>query len=177
MGNDNQKVIGSYSSKEEAIQVISRLKEEGYPKQDIIVYGNEQSAKGSVDSNKATTISASDPDYTDQSSTKEDRSAWDKIKDAFTRDSYESSNANSKESEDILYPYRDDIKKGNLVIVVQNPQQGDQNVDRDSSSDQNVDRRHLAEPNAVTRADDPLTGGRQFDRADPVNDNTHENPR
>lgn len=177
MENDNQKVIGSYSSKEEAIQVISRLKEEGYPKQDIIVYGSETSTKGSIDSDQATTISADDPDYTPSSAANEDRSAWDKIKEAFTPDSYESSDAHSKESEDILYPYRDDIRKGNLVIVVQNPQQGDNDMNHDSSRDQEVDRRHLAEPNAVTRADDPLTGGRQFDRADPVNDNTHENPR
>lgn len=66
-------------------------------------------------------------DYDDTSDRIEDddnRSAIDNIADAFTLDVYdyrdESKNPNYNEDDDILYPYREDIAKGNSVIVVDN---------------------------------------------------------
>ncbi len=66
-------------------------------------------------------------DYEDTSDRIEDddnRSVIDNIADAFTLDVYdykdESKNPNYNEDDDILYPYREDIAKGNSVIVVDN---------------------------------------------------------
>ncbi|SFC52645.1 Heat induced stress protein YflT [Alkalibacterium subtropicum] len=125
MVNANKTVVGSYPTQDEALDVVSKLKNEGYPKNDIILYSNEEQ------SNALTHYEAHDvvvdPDNTAETKKykdEKDQSMWDKIKDAFVTDTYdhekEHKRANYDQSNDILYPYRDDIAKGHFVVVVEN---------------------------------------------------------
>ncbi|MDZ7835892.1 MAG: general stress protein [Alkalibacterium sp.] len=44
MVHENKTVVGSYKTQDEALDVVSRLKNEGYPKNDIILYSNKEQA-------------------------------------------------------------------------------------------------------------------------------------
>ncbi|GAA0369763.1 hypothetical protein GCM10008932_21690 [Alkalibacterium iburiense] len=167
MENRDKTVVGSYASQEEAMEKVKSLQLEGYRKEDIIVY-SKHFMEDEVGSD-ATAIQAEDSDYKDDD--KEDhRSAWDKIKDAFTPDSYDYNSDDNQpdhmESEDILYPYREDIQKGHVVIVTQNFSGEQENDDNFDSSGAMVSRNRVENPEMGSATDhDPLTDGREFDRA------------
>ena len=172
MESRDKTVVGSYTSQEEAREKVQSLKMEGYRKEDIIVY-SKHVTDNSVGSD-ATAIQAEDSDYKEENKD-DNRSAWDKIKDAFTPDSYDydsdDNNPNHNESTDILYPYREDIRKGNVVIVVQNFSDEQEKDDGFDSSGAMVSRNRVENPEIGAKTeDDPLTGGRNFDRAS-INDN------
>lgn len=131
MVDTNKKVIGSYATRDEALDVVHRLKEKGFQKQNIILYSNEDTASTLGDHEAVDVVADNDnataaPDRTD-----DDKSMWDKIKDAFTDDTYEyderTRDTNYNQDDDVLYPYRDDISNGNIVVVVDNAQ----NIDLD----------------------------------------------
>lgn len=125
MVNSNKTVVGSYPTQDEALDVVSKLKNEGYPKNDIILYSNEEQ------SNALTHYEAHDVvvDPDDTAETKKykdekDQSTWDKIKDAFVTETYDHETEKKRDTynqdNDFLYPYRDDIANGNFVVAVEN---------------------------------------------------------
>ncbi|APU72560.1 hypothetical protein BI355_2269 (plasmid) [Companilactobacillus crustorum] len=75
--------------------------------------------------------------------THEDQSLWEKIKDAFSADTYEYDSSSNEEADhannDPLYQYRDDISAGKIIITVNNykndPTQATENVTGRHASD------------------------------------------
>ncbi|TVP90069.1 general stress protein, partial [Alkalibacterium sp.] len=46
MNRTNRKVLGSYNTRDEALNVVDRLQNDGYQKQDIIIYANDPETLG-----------------------------------------------------------------------------------------------------------------------------------
>jgi len=130
----NLTVIGSYSTREEALSVIEQLQREGYSRGDIIIYTTKDAATnfgfaGLSGIDVETSVNGVE-------TTHEDRSLWEKIKDAFSVDTYEYDSSLNEEADyannDPLYQYRDDISAGKIIITVNNykndPTQATENV-------------------------------------------------
>lgn len=130
----NLTVIGSYSTTEEALSVIEQLQREGYSRDDIIIYTTKDAATnfgfaGLSGIDVETGVNGVE-------TTHEDRSLWEKIKDAFSADTYEYDSSLNEEADyannDPLYQYRDDISAGKIIITVNNykndPTQATENV-------------------------------------------------
>ncbi|UJF16219.1 general stress protein [Jeotgalibaca sp. MA1X17-3] len=113
----NKRVEGSYSKIEEAMQAVQKLREKGYLKEDIYVVANS-TVKDSIPLTMDAEVST-DTNMRDNIDDNE-RSFWDKIKDAFTIDDYEEDQVNHPNydtEEDPLHPYHEQIKKGNIVVL------------------------------------------------------------
>ncbi|MCC5895861.1 MAG: DUF2382 domain-containing protein [Alkalibacterium sp.] len=122
---NSKTVIGSYDSRDEALDVVHKLKNDGYQKQDIILYGNKDVANsiGDHEGVNVTADTGSDTDRHDTRDTDNDGSLWEQIKGAFSTDTYDddrSAEADYNQDDDVLYPYRDDIKNGKIVVAVDN---------------------------------------------------------
>lgn len=122
MEERNLTVIGSYSTREEALSVIEQLRDEGYNRDDIVIYTTDEAARdfgfsGLSGIEVETDVSEAEGGH-------EDRSLWERIKDTFSSDTYDYS-SNEEETgrsvdNDPLYQYRDDIAAGKIVITVNN---------------------------------------------------------
>lgn len=113
----NQTVIGSYQTETETEQVIKRLQSEGYKKEDITLFTNRERSK---DLNNPRDVDLATPsmDGTDEDQNN-DRSFWESIKDAFkVRDDEYYDDPNYVGEDDLLHMYRDDLRKGHIVVVV-----------------------------------------------------------
>lgn len=123
-------VIGSYTNRSEALATVNRLKDLGYEKQDITLYTNSEVANRMGDTENvdvSTETAGTTADTTRETraaDTEDDRSFWDQIKDVFSSDTYDydttAEDPNYNPDEDVLYPYRDEITSGNIVVVVDN---------------------------------------------------------
>lgn len=118
MERRNQTVIGSYANRDEALDVVRRLRDEGYQREDITLYANRDTASGITDAQGVDV----NTETTGATGADEDRSLWDQIKDAFSTDTYDTTAEGDgyNADNDVLYPYRDDINNGNVVVVVNN---------------------------------------------------------
>lgn len=114
----NKRVEGSYVRVEDAMHAVQRLREEGYKKHDIYVVANStvrNSIPQTLDAEVSTSSDVSDDMHDD------DRSLWDKIKDAFTIDDYETERVNQPGYDmenDPLESYHDEIEQGNIIVLV-----------------------------------------------------------
>ncbi|MDE1548078.1 YsnF/AvaK domain-containing protein [Jeotgalibaca caeni] len=113
----NKRVEGSYSNVTDAMYAVERLHGEGYERDDITLVANT--------SVRETIPFTMDAEVTSDTELREDgdddRSLWDKIKDAFTVDDYDDSrydNADYDADADLLAPYRDDIDRGHIIVLV-----------------------------------------------------------
>ncbi|MCT0949429.1 DUF2382 domain-containing protein [Weissella confusa] len=118
----NLTVIGSYSTREEALSVIEQLHSEGYSRDDIIIYTTKDAATNfGFDGLSGIDVETG---VNGVETTHEDRSIWEKIKDAFSADTYEYDSSLNEEADyannDPLYQYRDDISAGKIIITVNN---------------------------------------------------------
>lgn len=124
-------VIGSYADRSEALATVNRLKDLGYEKQDITLYTNGEVANrmGETENVDVSTDTAGTVDTTSETRTsaeEDDRSLWGQIKDAFSTESEDietdtaAEDPNYNPDDDVLYPYRDEITSGNIVVVVDN---------------------------------------------------------
>ena len=105
-----KQVEGSYTTKKEALQTIQKLKESGYSKDEILLVANKDIRDSFTKEMDISTASESSISGENE----DDRSFWEKVKDAFTVE--EPSEKNSEE--DPLYSYHDDLDKGNIIILV-----------------------------------------------------------
>lgn len=137
----NLTVIGSYSTREEALSVIEQLHSEGYSRDDIIIYTTKDAATNfGFDGLSGIDVETG---VNGVETTHEDRSLWEKIKDAFSADTYEYDSSLNEEADyannDPLYQYRDDISAGKIIITVNNykndPTQATENVTGRHASD------------------------------------------
>lgn len=85
---------------------------------------SEQGSYDVVDKNRAS-ASANMGDMTETTDEDDDESLWEQVKDFFTADTYdyetESENPNYRRENDILYPHREDLMRGNRVVVLDKP--------------------------------------------------------
>ncbi|WP_165006958.1 MULTISPECIES: DUF2382 domain-containing protein [unclassified Enterococcus] len=125
MNERNLTVIGSYSTREEALTVIEQLRDEGYNRDDIVIYATEDTANNLGFRGLSGIDVETEANPTGEP--KEERSLWDRIKDAFSFDTYDYDMSNKDEAysadNDPLYQYRDDIAAGNIVITVKDYRQ------------------------------------------------------
>ncbi len=118
---DRRVVVGTFDNENAAATEVRRLIDEGYPENKITLYTNADK----VDALRA----SQDVDVKTEGAAEEsragedDRSFWEQIKDAFSMDTYDYDDASQHpeytRDDDVLYPYRDDIAAGKIVIVVE----------------------------------------------------------
>lgn len=127
-------VEGSYATSEEAQNAINQLISQGYSKGDITLVANE-SVEDTVAPETDVNVST-DYEVTGDTDAGDDRSMWQKIKDAFTVNTYDDSaytDPDYRQEDDILYDYREDIANGNIIVLV------DDNATRDNMTDTGAD--------------------------------------
>ncbi|ENZ5626174.1 DUF2382 domain-containing protein [Enterococcus hirae] len=120
MNERNLTVIGSYSTREEALSVIEQLRDEGYDRDDIIIYTTKDAAQNFGFSGLSGIDVETNVDEVE--GTHEERSLWERIKDTFTSNTYEEDSytekADDSVNDDPLYSYKEDIAAGKIVITV-----------------------------------------------------------
>lgn len=140
MSKNNEVVLGSYRNQEEAIKVLKRLKEEGYNKENVTVYTNSKNIDELEDS-KDVNANIDNVEQTTNNG-EDDRSFWTKVKDSFSTNTYDyetdSKNSDYNQVDDILYPYRNDLDKGNIIVVVEN-YDGNTNLETNKESTSGTD--------------------------------------
>lgn len=115
----NRRVEGVYATVEEAMAAVQRLRDEGYSRNDIFLVANAD-----VRNNIPYTMDAEVTTDTDTvgAGADDDRSLWEKIKDAFTvDDTYDASvsdNPDYDASNDPLAAHHTDIANGNIVVLL-----------------------------------------------------------
>ena len=110
-------VEGSYPTSQEAFAVVERLQAEGYNKDAIRLVSNTTTKNTFMDQPDIDITTDDSYNQTTNHRTDDDRSMWEKIKDAFSAEDYEENNSIHSE-DDVLYNYQDDIANGNIVVVV-----------------------------------------------------------
>lgn len=105
----NNKVEGVYTTVDEALRAVDRLRIEGYARNDIKIIANDET-RNRVDSNVQENISPADEEF--DNTEEEDKSFWDAIKDAFTM------SGPDYEDIDPLNAYKDNIDQGQVVVLV-----------------------------------------------------------
>lgn len=120
MNERNLTVIGSYSTREEALSVIEQLCDEGYDRDDIIIYTTKDAAQNFGFSGLSGIDVETNVDEVE--GTHEERSLCERIKDTFTSNTYEEDSytekADDSVNDDPLYSYKEDIAAGKIVITV-----------------------------------------------------------
>lgn len=83
MDKRNLTIIGSYDTRAEALTAIDQLRNEGYNKDDIVLFANATI----IEQFGLDTLSSAEVEATGGSD--DDRSMWEKIKDAFSFGDYD----------------------------------------------------------------------------------------
>lgn len=160
MDRRNLTVIGSYSTAEEATDVIERLRDEGYKREDIVVFANEQAAEsfGFTEKMKANVETAVDK----TKEADEKPSLWDRIKDAFSFDTYDETASNDtmeySAETDPLFDYRDDIVNGKIVVTVRDYRQKTTNPTAENRAQSDPPLGDDIQQDPTNTVDDGLTG-------------------
>ena len=120
---EQEKIILSMqncSTREEALSVIEQLRDEGYDRDDIIIYTTKDAAQNFGFSGLSGIDVETNVDEVE--GTHEERSLWERIKDTFTSNTYEEDSytekADDSVNDDPLYSYKEDIAAGKIVITV-----------------------------------------------------------
>ena len=107
MDKRNLTIIGSYDTRVEALTAIDQLRNEGYNKDDIVLFANATI----IEQFGLDTLSSAEVEATGGSD--DDRSMWEKIKDAFSFGDYD--HRTIDDESDPLFAYRDDLGQDRLV--------------------------------------------------------------
>lgn len=108
-------IIGSYPTEKEAESIVKRLISEGYDKEDITIFTNHEKST-QLRNPKDVKVANPDVNGTDEDGDNE-KSFWESLKDAFTvRDDDYYNDPNYLVEDDTLHMYRDDLKKGYIVV-------------------------------------------------------------
>lgn len=112
-------VEGSYATPQEAVEAVNRLQAEGYKKEDIRLVSNSETRSAFKEQSNVSVTAEDSYDLNDNQMTDEDnRSMWEKMKDAFSTDDETNENYANTSEDDPLYAYKGDITAGNIVVVV-----------------------------------------------------------
>lgn len=110
MDKRNLTIIGSYDTRAEALTALDQLRNEGYNKDDIVLFANATI----IEQFGLDTLSSAEVEATGGSD--DDRSMWEKIKDAFSFGDYD--HRTIDDESDPLFAYRDDLGQDRLVVGV-----------------------------------------------------------
>lgn len=112
-----QQVIGSYPTETETQEVVKRLLSEGYTQTDVTLFVNKK-RETELNNPRDLEVRTSDP-LNKESANEVDSSFWESLKDAFkVRDEDYYSDTNYRKEDDFLHSYRDDLRKGYIVVAV-----------------------------------------------------------
>ena len=106
-------IEGRYATPQSAFLAVERLQAQGYEKKDIRLISNE--ATRHEYHQLASIEITTEHELTEEA--KEHRSLWEKIKDAFSDETYNEEEIQSDQH--LLYDYREDLQKGYIVILVE----------------------------------------------------------
>lgn len=133
----DQTIIGSYPTEKEAESVVKRLISEGHDKEEITIFTNKEKST-QLRNPKDVEVANPDVNGTDEDGDN-DKSFWESLKDAFTvRDDDYYDDPNYLVEDDTLHMYRDDLKKGYVIVGINKPSDDNDRADgrERSSSDQ-----------------------------------------
>lgn len=115
----SKRLVGTYVSVDEAMAAVESLRDQGYGRNDIHVIA-DRSVRDSIpftmDAEVETTDEARKGESTDE------RSMWEKIKDAFTFSEYSEEtyqDSTTDNPDDSLQEYRNDLAAGKVVVLVE----------------------------------------------------------
>lgn len=112
-------VIGSYPTEKEAESVIKRLLNEGHNNENIMIFTNKEKSDH-LHNPKDVEVASPNINGTDEDGDN-DKSFWESLKDAFTvRDDDYYEDPNYLVEDDTLHMYRDDLKKGYIIVAIKN---------------------------------------------------------
>lgn len=121
MAVDRRVVVGTYDSQNEVATEVRRLIDEGYAKEKITVYTNADNLDALRDSQDVNVEAEGTVER--PSGDTEEKGLWQEIKDAFSTDTYDyddlAQDPTYTHDDDVLFPYRDDIAAGKMIIVVE----------------------------------------------------------
>ena len=103
-----KKVYGSYLTSTEARKAVDELLQQGYSRNEIKVVSNSDLGR--------------DLNYMENDVEKDDKSLWDKIKEAFTFDEYNDDYWEKDLDEDervVLEKYKTNLQAGEVIVLVE----------------------------------------------------------
>lgn len=115
----SKRLEGTYVSIDEAMMAVERLRDQGYGRNDIHVVA-DRSVRDSIPFTMDAEISATDEARKGEA--EDERSLWEKIKDAFTFNEYSEEtyqDPTTNNSDDPLQEYRNDLAAGKVVVLVE----------------------------------------------------------
>ncbi|MER2063421.1 MAG: general stress protein [Alkalibacterium sp.] len=119
MNNHDQRVVGSYDDEKETKRVIRHLMDQGYRKDQLTIYtsGDKRHLYSDVENVQ---VAQPDTDVNENIDTpEEDKNFWESIRDAFhVREDHEFDEPDYRSDNDLLHPYRKDLKNGKYVVAV-----------------------------------------------------------
>ncbi|GEK91631.1 general stress protein [Alkalibacterium kapii] len=119
MNNLNQRVVGSYEDDKETKRVIRHLLNQGFNNNQLTIYTNEENHPFDSGLENVQVAQPETGAEKNGGSAKEDKNFWESIRDAFQiRKDHDFDNKNHKSVNDLLKPYRQDLKKGFYVVAV-----------------------------------------------------------
>lgn len=142
MKNQNQRVVGSYDDEKETKRVIRHLMDQGFRKDQLTIYTNEEK-RHLYSEVENVQVAQPDADANENIDTpEEDKNFWESIRDAFhVREDHEFDDPSYRSENDLLHPYRDDLKKGRYIVAVddsgEHPQKDETASDKEVSNTQN----------------------------------------
>jgi len=117
MNNQNQRVIGSYADDKETKRVIRHLMDQGYRKDQLTIYTNEEKRHLFKDVENVQVAQPSDHD--EPETTEEDKNFWESIRDAFkVREDHDFDDRDHAGDDDLLHPYREELNNGRYIVMV-----------------------------------------------------------
>ena len=140
MNNQDQRIIGSYADEKETKRVIRHLMDQGYRKDQLTIYTNEEKRHLFKDVENVQVAEPSDHD--EPETPEDDKNFWESIRDAFkVREDHEFDQGDKADG-DILHPYREELKNGRYVVMVDETE--DQLNEQKPATDKETD--HTPDP-------------------------------
>lgn len=113
-----KRLEGSYLTVTEAFEAVENLRNQGLKAHQIYLVANEEVRETIPYTPAAEVTSAQVMIQNEQTDA---QTLWERVKEAFTFDDYDSSQVNHpdyKAEEDSLYLYRADLAQGNILVLV-----------------------------------------------------------
>lgn len=147
---DNQKVIGSFKTEDEAMRQVKDLLNQGYAKKDITIFTNPE--LGDKLSNPEN-VEVAEPDINgNDEDGKNEQTFWQSLKDAFKVRGEEFYNEPNYTSEDdLLHDYREELAAGHIIVITDTTHDSNLDSSNDSASTSD-DPADVAEPNSAVDA-------------------------
>lgn len=112
-----KRLVGTYVSIDDAMKAVEELSEQGYSRSEIDIIA-DRIVKDSIPFTMDAEVSTADEARAEVEASEDNRSIWEKVKDAFTFNEYDKDTP-FDEVEDPLQEYRNDLAAGKIVVLVE----------------------------------------------------------